>query len=88
MPNYCSSEAMREHMLDGNIISKFEAILYFGVQNPSAEIARMRRNGLLIKSQRVPMTKILVRANKFAKCRPPSELPHKEILMIEYWIEQ
>ena len=29
-----------------------------------------------MKSQ-VPMTKILVRANKFSVCEPPKDLPHK-----------
>ena len=88
MPNYRGSEALREHMLEGNLFSLLEAILLFGVQNPNAEIARIKKDGFPIKSRRVPMTKILVRANKFAQCSPPMDLPHKEILMTEYWIER
>jgi len=88
MPNFRSSDALREHMLEGNLISLLEAMLLFGVQNPNAEFARIKKDGFPIKSRRVPMTKIPVRANKFAQCKPPVELPHKEILMTEYWIER
>jgi hypothetical protein len=88
MPNFRSSDALREHMLEGNLISLLEAMLLFGVQNPNAEFARIKKDGFPIKSRRVPMTKILVRTNKFALCKPPVELPHKEILMTEYWIER
>ena len=88
MPNFRGADVMREHMLEGHFISLLEAILLFGVQNPNAEIARIKKDGFPIKSRRVPMTKILVRANKFAECKPPVELPHKEILMSEYWIER
>tara|TARA_B110000090_G_C13006994_1_gene302655 strand:+ start:56 stop:322 length:267 start_codon:yes stop_codon:yes gene_type:complete len=88
MPNFRSSDALREHMLEGNLISLLEAMLLFGVQNPNAEFARIKKDGFPIKSRRVPMTKILVRTNKFAQCKPPVELPHKEILMTEYWIER
>ena len=88
MPNFRSSDALREHMLEGNLISLLEAMLLFGVQNPNAEFARIKKDGFPIKSRRVPMTKILVRANKFAQCKPPVELPHKEILMTENWIER
>jgi len=88
MPNFRSSDALREHMLEGNLIALLEAMLLFGVQNPNAEFARIKKDGFPIKSRRVPMTKILVRANKFAQCKPPVELPHKEILMTEYWIER
>ena len=88
MPKFSSVDAMREHMLEGNPISLLEAIVLFGVQNPNAEFTRIRKDGFAMKSQKVPMTKILVRVNKFAACEPPNGLPHKEILMTEYWIEK
>ena len=43
MPNYRSSDAMREHMLDGNLLSMLEAAILFGVGNPNAEITRMKK---------------------------------------------
>jgi len=88
MSNYRSSEALRDHMLDGNLTSLLEAMLLFGVQNPNAEFARIKKDGFPIKSRRVPMTKIIVRTNKFAQCTPPIDLPQKEIFMTEYWIER
>jgi hypothetical protein len=87
MPSYSSSDPLREHMLEGHVISLLEANLIFGVQSLTAEIGRIKRDGFSIKSRRVSMTKILLRTNKFAKCTPPADLPHKEILMTEYWIE-
>ena len=87
MTNQSGVIALREHLLGGNIISKLEALLLFGVQNPTAEIHRMRKDGFSVKSQRVPMTKILARTNKYAVCQPPTDLPHKEINMLEYWVE-
>ena len=88
MLKFSSAEALRDHMLQGNVVSLLEAVLLFGVQNPNAEFARIKKDGFVIKSARVPMTKIIVRANKFVTCKPPVELPHKEILMTEYWIEK
>ena len=87
MPNYCSSEAMREHMLEGNIISRFEAMLFFGVQNPNAELTRMKKDGYIIGRQRVPMAKILARINQYTGAKAPADLPTKEILMTEYWVK-
>ena len=87
MTNQSGVTALREHLLGGNIISKLEALLLFGVQNLTGEIHRMRKDGFSVKSQRVPMTKILARTNKYAVCQPPTDLPHKEINMLEYWVE-
>ena len=77
MTNQSGVIALREHLLGGNIISKLEALLLFGVQNLTGEIHRMRKDGFSVKSQRVPMTKILARTNKYAVCQPPTDLPHK-----------
>tara|TARA_B100001057_G_C22453154_1_gene795871 strand:+ start:122 stop:388 length:267 start_codon:yes stop_codon:yes gene_type:complete len=88
MANRSGVTALREHMLNGNMISTLEAILLFGVQNPTVEIHRMRKDGFSVKSQRVPMTKILARTNRYTVCKSPDELPHKEIVMSEYWVER
>lgn len=78
--------AMREHLLEGNRVSLLEAILLFGVQNLNAELTRLRKDGFLVKSGRVPMAKIVRRINEMALCQPPAALPYKEIIMTEYWI--
>ena len=80
--------ALREHMLEGHRVSLLEAMLLFGVQNPNAELARMKKDGFLIKSQRAPMAKILRRINEFTECKVPKDLPYVEIQMTEYWISR
>jgi len=80
--------ALREHMLDGNRVSLLEAILVFGVQSLNAELARLKKDGFLVKSERVSMAKVLRRTNEIARCEPPSQLPFKEIVMTEYWISR
>lgn len=86
-PNFQPALALREHMLAGNKVSLLEAILLFGVQNPNAEITRLKKE-FLVKSERVSMAKILRRINDFTLCQPPKNLPYKEIYMSEYWISR
>jgi len=83
-----SSAAMLEHMLEGNLISLIEAMNMFGVCNPAAVLSKLRKDGFIIHSQRVSMTKIMVRMNKYMVMKPPSQLPHKECLMMGYWISK
>lgn len=80
--------AMREHLLEGNPVSLLEAMLLFGVQNLNAELTRMRVDKFIIKSQRVPMAKIITRINKFVPCSVPPHLPYREIFMTEYWVSK
>jgi len=86
MPNFQPSLALREHMLGGHRVSLLEAILIFGVQSLNAELARLKKDGFLIRSEKVSMAKVLRRTNEYAKCTPPNNLPFKEIVMTEYWI--
>ena len=83
---YQASLALEEHMLLGNRASRLEAFLLFGVQNLTAANTIMKRNGRFIKSRRVPMSKVLMRLNEFCVCKPPKDLPIREILVTEYWI--
>ena len=62
--NYSGVMAMKEFILQGNSISNLEALLLFGVQNLQNEMRLMKRDGYYIKSQKVPMAKILRRLNK------------------------
>ena len=83
-----NATAMREFMLSGNKISRLEGILLFGVQNLTAVITTIRRDGYTVKQQRVSMIKILKRVNQYAACKPAKELPAKDVIMTEYWIGQ
>lgn len=87
-PSFQPALALREHMLEGNKVSLLEAILLFGVQNPNAELTRLKKDGFLVKSERVSMAKILRRINEFTVCQSPKSLPYKEIFMSEYWISR
>ena len=87
MINFSAKDAMRSHMLSGEPISELEAIFLFGVQSPSREMTRMRKDGYLIGKQKVRMAKILARINKYANAKAPSNLPIKEIYMTEYWVK-
>jgi hypothetical protein len=80
--------ALREHMLEGHRISLLEAMLLFGVQNPNAEFARMKKDGFLVKSQRAPMARIIRRINEYTVCKVPEGLPYVEIQLTEYWISK
>lgn len=87
-PHFQPALAMREYLLGGGRVSLLEAMLLFGVQNPNAEFARLKKDGFLIASSRVSMAKIVRRINEFTPCQPPSSLPVREIIMSEYWIKR
>ena len=80
--------ALREHMLDGHKVSRLESMVMFGASNLTATISAMKKNGYLIRSKKVNMTLILKRMKNYAVCKPPKNLPTKEILMTEYWISK
>ena len=88
MINFSAKDAMRSHLLSGEPISALEALLLFGVQNPNAEITRMKKDGYLLGRQKVRMAKILARINKYTNATAPSNLPTKEIYMTEYWVKK
>ena len=83
---YKGSDAIKEYLLEGYEISLIEAMLLFGVQNLNAELARLRKTGFVVQKRRVPMAKILRRANQFCEVKSPSNLPIREILVTEYWL--
>ena len=87
MAKFSSKDALRAHMISGNYISLLEALLIFGVQNPNAELTRIRQDGYIIGSQRVSMAKIMARINRYVHVDTPDNLPIREIAMTEYWIQ-
>ena len=88
MAKYSSFDALLEHMLSGSPVSLIEAMLLFGVQAPNNVFFRIKKLGYIVKSRKVSLTRVLVRMNKSMTCKPPSDLPHKEIQVSEYWIER
>ena len=88
MNKFSPADALREHLLLGNRVTLLEAILLFGVQAPNAEFGRLKKAGFIVKSETVPMARVLRRINEVSVCKPPSQLPFKEITLREYWISQ
>lgn len=80
--------AVKEHMLGGNPITHLESSVLFGVPGFTQLISRMRKEGWIIKSRRVPIAKAIKRINAYATLNPPKNLPVKEILITEYWISR
>ena len=88
MSRYSGVDALTEHLLSGECVTLVEALMLFGVQSLRYEIYRLKREGFKVKTRRIPFTKALVRLNKHMIIEPPQDLPHKEIMVTEYWIEQ
>jgi len=86
--NFGNVMALKEHLLEYNKISLLEAQLLFGVQSLTAEITRLKKDGYILKSRRVLLSKILTRLNNFTVCKTPKNLPINEILVTEWWISK
>jgi len=80
--------ALKEHLLDGNKVSRIESLLIFGVQNFTAVLSNIKKDGFIIKKEAVTMAKILRRINKLSNCQAPQNLPIKDIIMHEWWISK
>ena len=87
MAEFRPSMAMLEHMLE-HPLSLLEAMALLGVCNPAAELTKLRKEGWVIQSRRVNMARIVRRMNQWAVYKVPAQLPYKERLMMEYWIER
>ncbi len=85
---YQAGLALKEHMLEGHRVTILEAFLLFGVQAFNRSLTEFKRDGFLVKSEKVPMAKALTRINKYTPCQPPSKLPIREIPVTEYWFSK
>lgn len=88
MPKFNPLIGLQEYLLDGNFISIPEAFLLFGAQSLTADLRRLKEKGFVVKSQRVPFAKIIRRMNEHMICQPPKDLPIREIVVTEYWINK
>ena len=85
--NYGLALAAQEHLVSGQPLTRLEALIFFGLSNLPDLIAEMRKQGWTINSRNITMAAAVVRINKNAVLTPPSNLPQREILCTEYWIE-
>lgn len=81
------SDALKEHLLSGRKTSILEAQVLFGVTSLSAEIGRLRRAGFILQRKNVPIAKVVRRINQICALQLPHNLPAREIMVSEYWIE-
>lgn len=82
------TDAVKEHLLTGNPITRLEALIFFGVSNLTDVISELRKKGFVIRSHQVPFAKAVARVNQHASLRTPNNLPIREIVLTEYWISK
>lgn len=80
--------AAKEHMLAGNPLTRLDALILFGVSNLPELVYELRKDGHIIKSQKIAFAAAMVRINKHATLQPPSNLPIREIMLTEYRISR
>ena len=80
--------ALKEHMLNGHRVTILEAYLLFGVQSFNRTITNFKRDRFLVKSETVPMARVIRRVNKYTHCQPPKQLPIRNINVTEYWFSR
>lgn len=82
------SLAVREHIASGRPITRLEAMIFYGVANLPDVIKEMRREGWIVQSRRIAYAAAVVRVNEHAVLQPPRNLPTREILLTEYWVDR
>lgn len=85
---YGHALGVREQLLNGQAITKLEAIVLFGVSNLTSVISDMRKSGHIIQSRTITMAEAVRNLNNSAHLSPPETLPTTEIKMTQYWIER
>ena len=82
------ADAVREHLLTGQPITRLEALIFFGVANLPDVVKELRHKGFVIQSRSVPFARALARVNESATLVPPANLPIREIQLTEYWVQK
>mgnify|MGYP001391267798 CR=1 FL=1 len=80
--------ALKEHILSGLPITILEGTILYGVVDPSARIADLRREGYVIKTRRISYLQALRRINEVAILEPPKNLPLRQIALTEYQLSR
>jgi len=80
--------ACREHLLAGHRVTGLEATILFGVGLLSRLVARMRRDGFVIKSRTIAYAAVVERLAPHATLVPPPNLPVRDIQLTEYWVSR
>lgn len=65
-----------------------EALVLFGCSNLPEVVYELRNDGHVVEKRQVPYARAMVRINEFAALTPPKNLPIREIMFTEYWIQR
>lgn len=82
------TQATKDFLLQGNQLTRLEALVFFGISDLTKLISDMRAEGWLIRSKRIPYARALRRINHECKLEVPKSLPVREITLVEYWVER
>ena len=86
-PATAMRHAIKDHLIAGFPITRLEGMIFFAVQSLPAEIVRLRKEGWLIRSRKVPMARVVRRINEQCTLIPPKSLPMAQLTVEEYWVE-
>jgi hypothetical protein len=85
---YSAETAAREYLLEGNPLTRLEALVLFGVISLPGLIRRMRTDGWVIESRHISYAAAVARMSDKARLEPPPNLPVREIQLTDYWINR
>ena len=85
---YGLTVAVKEHLISGQPITRLEASVLYGVPDLPKMVSELRRSGWVIESKRIAYVAAVKRVNKYAKLIPPDNLPIRDILITEYWVNK
>ena len=88
MLNPYGVNAAREYLLEGNLITRLEAMVLFAVPDLTKIISDLRREGETVERRTIPLARAIRRVNKAATLVPPPALPVRDIHLTEYWISR
>ena len=80
--------AAKEHLLEGNPLTRMEALVLFGCSNLPEVVFELKRDGYQVKKKNVAYAAAMARINQHAVLKPPANLPIREIQFAEYWISR
>lgn len=87
-PSISPVVAAKEYLLDGNPLTRMEALVLFGCSNLPEVVFELKRDGYVVAKRNVAYAAAMVRINKFATLKPPPNLPIREIQFTEYRIDR
>lgn len=74
--------------MSGMPLTRMEALVLFGLSNLPELVYELRQQKFIVKNRKVTYAAAMVRINKHAVLKPPPNLPIREIMLTEYWVEK